>query len=79
MRGSAPTGLLLEIDVGEGMAVGVADDEAILAELHVGVVNGPWRREAAFGHRQITIPTQAMENMIAAAARIAASMSRPWR
>jgi hypothetical protein len=38
-------GPILETDVGERVAVGVADDEAVLAELHVGVIGVPpeWR------------------------------------
>jgi hypothetical protein len=36
-----------KIDVGECVAVGVADDVAVLAELHVGVIDRPGRREAA--------------------------------
>jgi hypothetical protein len=30
-----------------GMTVGVADDVAVLAELGVGIIDRPWRREAA--------------------------------
>src|SRR4029077_2921287 len=37
--------LLLEIDVGNRLPVGVADDEA-----GVGLLDGPGRREAALGH-----------------------------
>jgi hypothetical protein len=39
-----PCRLLLEIDVGERLPVGVADDEA-----GVGLLDGPGRREAALG------------------------------
>jgi hypothetical protein len=41
--------LLLEIDVGERLPVGVADDEAPPMQLGVGLVEGPRRREAALG------------------------------
>jgi hypothetical protein len=36
-----------QVHVGERVAVGVADDEAVLAELRVGIIAGPGRREAA--------------------------------
>ena len=39
--------LLLEIDVGKRPTVGVADDEAPLIQLGVGLIDGPGRREAA--------------------------------
>ena len=39
------TRLVLEIDVGERLPIGVADDEA-----GVGLLGGPGRREAALGH-----------------------------
>jgi hypothetical protein len=39
VRGGAPSGLLLEID--ERMSVVVADDEALLAPLHVRVIDRP--------------------------------------
>jgi hypothetical protein len=45
MRRRAPAGLILEIDVGEQVAVGVAGDTAVLAELFVGIVDRPRRRE----------------------------------
>ena len=41
-----PSRLLLEIDVGERLPVGVADDEA-----GVGLLDGPGRREAGRGPR----------------------------
>jgi hypothetical protein len=44
--GCAPPRLVLEIDVGESVPVGVTDDEAILAQLHIRVIDRPWRREA---------------------------------
>ena len=44
MRRRAPAPLLLEIDVGERLPVGVADDEA-----GVGFLDGPGRREVARG------------------------------
>jgi len=47
MRRRSPAGLILEIDIGKRVAVGVADDETVLAELHVRVIDGPRRREAA--------------------------------
>jgi hypothetical protein len=37
-----PSRLVLEIDVGERLPIGVADDEA-----GVGLLDGPWRWEAA--------------------------------
>src|SRR5690349_25167224 len=49
IRRCAPAGLVLEIDVGEGVTVGVADDVAVLAELLVRVIDRPGRRETAFG------------------------------
>jgi len=45
----APPQLLLEIDIGERLPVGVADDEAPSIQLGVGFLDGPRRREAAFG------------------------------
>jgi hypothetical protein len=42
-----PARLTLEIDVGERVPVGVADDEAILAQLYVRVIDGPRRRKAS--------------------------------
>jgi hypothetical protein len=45
VRRRSPAGLLVEIDVGERVAVGVADDEAGLAELGVRVIDGPGRRK----------------------------------
>ena len=50
MRRRAPSGLILEIDVGERVPVGVADDEAPPIQLGVGLVDGPGRREAAGRH-----------------------------
>jgi hypothetical protein len=47
VRRRAPAGFVLEIDVGQRVPVGVADDEAVLAELGIGVVDRPRRREAA--------------------------------
>jgi hypothetical protein len=47
---ATPTGLVLEIDIGERVAVGAADDEAVLAEVLVSVVDGPLRREAVGRH-----------------------------
>jgi hypothetical protein len=41
--------ILFEIDVGEHLAVGVADDVRRLLQQDVGFVDGPGRREAA-GH-----------------------------
>jgi len=41
----SPARLILEIDVGELLAGGVADDVAVLAELHVRVIDRP-RRQA---------------------------------
>jgi hypothetical protein len=43
----SPAGFVLEIDVGERVAVAVADDVAVLAELGVRVIDRPGRREAA--------------------------------
>jgi hypothetical protein len=52
--------LLLEIDVGERLPIGIADDEASPIQLGVGLVDGPGRREAG-GERIIvarnTTPT----------------------
>jgi hypothetical protein len=42
--------LVLEIDIGERVPAGVADDEAPPIQLGVGVVDGPRRREAALRH-----------------------------
>jgi hypothetical protein len=42
VRGRAPSRLLLEVDVGERLPVGVADNEA-----DVGLLDGPGRRKAA--------------------------------
>jgi hypothetical protein len=47
VRDRAPSRFLLEIDIGERMAVGVMDDEALSPELGVGSFDGPRRREAA--------------------------------
>src|SRR6185437_5817922 len=41
VRRRAPAGLVLEIDVGERVALSVPDDVAVLTELHVGVIDGP--------------------------------------
>jgi hypothetical protein len=41
--------LLLEIEVGQRLPVGVADDEAPPIQLGVGLVDGRRRREAALG------------------------------
>ena len=49
LRRCAAARLLLEIDVGERLPVGVADDEAPPMQLGVGLVDGPRRREAALG------------------------------
>ena len=43
----AASRLILEIDVGERLPIGIADDEA-----GVGLLGGPGRREAARRHRQ---------------------------
>ena len=43
----SPAGLLLEIDVGERVAVGVADDVAVLDELFVGSSTDQGRRQTA--------------------------------
>ncbi len=56
LRVTLPSRLVLEIDVGERVPVGVADDEAVLAELHVQVIDGPGRREAARFHRSARDP-----------------------
>ena len=47
MRGRAPAGLILEIDIGERVAVAVADDETLLTQLKSESTYGPGRREAA--------------------------------
>ena len=40
-----------KVKVGERVAVRVADDEARLTELEIGIIGGPRRREAAgFSH-----------------------------
>ena len=44
--------LLLEIDVGERLPVGVADDEAPPMQLGVGLVDGPGRRKRRWGSRR---------------------------
>ena len=44
VRRRSAAGLIFEIDVGERLPVGVADDEA-----GVGLLDGPGRREAALG------------------------------
>ena len=46
----ATSRLILAIDVGERVAVAVADNETLLAQLHVGVIDGPGLREAALRH-----------------------------
>ena len=46
----ATSRLILAIDVGERVAVAVADNETLLAQLHVGVIDGPRWREAAGRH-----------------------------
>src|SRR5262249_20257576 len=51
MRRRAPSRLILKVDIGERVAVRVADDVAVLAEFQVGIVDGPGRREAALSHR----------------------------
>jgi hypothetical protein len=48
----SPLCLLLEVDGGERVLVGIADDEALPIELRVGSFDGLWRREAARAHRQ---------------------------
>ena len=68
----APSGLFLEIDVGERLSVGVADDEARFL-----LVDGPGRREATLGHgplvnrRSVIIP-KLLLNMINAGSRLCA-------
>jgi hypothetical protein len=47
LRRRSPAGFILEIDVGERVAVAVADDVAVLAELGARVIDRPGRREAA--------------------------------
>jgi hypothetical protein len=49
VRRRASSGLILEVDVGERLPVGVADDEAPPIQLGVGLVDGRRRREAALG------------------------------
>ena len=46
LRRRAPTGLFLEIDVGERLLAAVADDEGPPIQLGVGLLDGPGRREA---------------------------------
>ena len=47
----SPAGLVLEIDVRQRVAVGVADDVAVLAELGIRVIDRPgWREAARLGH-----------------------------
>jgi hypothetical protein len=50
VRCRLPTGLILEIHVGQRLPVAVADDEAPPIQLGVGLVDGPGRREAALRH-----------------------------
>jgi hypothetical protein len=44
VRRRPPPGLILEIDIGQRVTVGVADEDAVLAEFGVGIVDGPGRR-----------------------------------
>ncbi len=46
----ASSGLVIEVDVGERLAVAVADDEALPIELRVGLLDGPRRREVTLVH-----------------------------
>src|SRR6476646_6599560 len=47
----ATSRLILAIDVGERVAVAVADNDTLLAPLQGGVIDGPrWREAARFGH-----------------------------
>ena len=46
----ASSGLVIEVDVGERLAVAVADDEALPIELRVGLLDGPRRREVMLVH-----------------------------
>jgi hypothetical protein len=43
----SPARLVLEIDVGQRAAVGVADDEALPFQLGIGIIDRPGRRKAA--------------------------------
>jgi hypothetical protein len=52
-------GSLLEIDVGERLTAGVADDEAPPIQLGVGLVDGRRRREAALGQPSLLCRTAA--------------------
>ena len=42
-----------KVKVGERLPVVVPDDEARLAELEIGIIDGPRRREAALRHPSI--------------------------
>jgi len=59
VRCRSPAGLVLEIDVGQRVAVNVSDDVAILAELGVRVIEGSRRREAAGLRHKKTRPGRA--------------------
>src|SRR5205807_5032972 len=50
VRRRSPARLILEIDVGQRVAVGISHDEAILAELRFGVIDRPGRRESTLRH-----------------------------
>jgi len=75
MRRRSPPRLVLEIDVRERVAVSVQVCPSFMSGSSTD--HGGGKRRS--GHRKTNIPKAKARNRIAAAERMAASMSRPWR